>query len=175
MPTNPEKPVDKPYFHSSVEEHLDDLADQAKNPREPREDNGERGVPMQQVVFDSKHIDLFNEALRAPKHEHRRAAQRAMRGFVRAVEKPTEKPQGISINAAAEEFNVPSNFFWRWSKQRRVIPIVSEGTGRGSATILNREKAREVAELYHQAKREGRQPKKLLEERFPTSPTFFQK
>jgi transcriptional regulator with XRE-family HTH domain/DNA-binding transcriptional MerR regulator len=71
--------------------------------------------------------------------------------------------QGITANAAAREFNVPTKFFLRWAKQLGVIPILSEGTGQGSATYLDREKAREVAELYHEAKRQKIQPKKLLE------------
>jgi hypothetical protein len=166
MPTNPEHPVRIPYSHASVPDHVDDLQKQAENPQKPREGSGEKVVPMQRVVFDRRHIDLFNQALQDPNHEHRRAAERAMRGFTRAVEKP-EKPQGISINAAAEEFNVPENFFWRWSKQRRVIPIVAEGIGQGSPTYIDKEKAQEVAEIYHEAKRQRRQPKKLLESKYP--------
>jgi hypothetical protein len=168
MVTNPEKPVGKPYFHSSenVKEHSDDLLDQAKNPQAPREGNGEKAVPMQHVVFVNRQARLLLEALGNPNHPNRREAERAMRGFTRAVEKP-EKPQGISINAAAEEFNVPENFFWRWSKQRRVIPIVAEGIGQGSPTYLDKEKAQEVAEVYHEAKRQRRQPKKLLETKYP--------
>jgi DNA-binding transcriptional MerR regulator len=71
--------------------------------------------------------------------------------------------QGITANAAAREFKVPTNFLLRWAKELGVIPIVSEGKGAGSATYLDREKAREVAELYHEAKRQKIQPKKLLE------------
>jgi hypothetical protein len=71
--------------------------------------------------------------------------------------------QGITANSAAREFNVPTKFLLRWAKQLGVIPILSEGKGAGSATYLDREKAREVAELYHEAKRQKIQPKKLLE------------
>jgi hypothetical protein len=166
MVTNSEHRVRIPYSHASVSDHVNDLHKQAENPQAPKAGSGEKAVPMQRVVFDRKQIDLFNAALENPDHEHRRAAERAMRGFTRAVEKP-EKPQGISINAAAEEFKVPENFFWRWSKQRRVIPIVAEGIGQGSPTYLDREKAQEVAEVYHEAKRQRRQPKKLLESKYP--------
>jgi hypothetical protein len=71
--------------------------------------------------------------------------------------------QGITAHAAAREFNVPTKFLLRWAKQLGVIPILSEGTGQGSATYLDRGKTREVAELYHEAKRQKIQPKKLLE------------
>jgi hypothetical protein len=166
MGTTPDNRGESHYFHASVPEHIDDLRKEARNPQAPQEGTGEKRLPMQGVIFDPRHIDLFNEALRNPDHPNRREAERAMRGFTRAVEKP-EKPQGISINAAAEEFNVPENFFWRWSKQRRVIPIVAEGIGQGSPTYLDKEKAQEVAEIYHEAKRQRRQPKKLLESRYP--------
>jgi transposase-like protein len=166
MTTNSEHRVRIPYSHASVPDHINDLHKHAENPQPPPAGNGEKVVPMQRVVFDRRHIDLFNAALENPDHEHRRAAERAMRGFTRAVEKP-EKPQGISINSAAREYDVPQSFLWRWSKQRRVIPIVSEGIGSGSPTYVDREKAHEVAEIYHEAKRQKRQPKKLLEERYP--------
>jgi DNA-binding transcriptional MerR regulator len=79
------------------------------------------------------------------------------------AERRPQLDQGITANSAAREFNVPTNFLLRWAKELGVIPILSEGTGAGSATYLDREKAREVAELYHEAKRQKIQPKKLLE------------
>ena len=71
--------------------------------------------------------------------------------------------QGITASAASREFNVPISFLLRWAKTEGVIPILSEGKGQGSATYLDREKAREAAELYHEAKRQKPQPIKLLE------------
>jgi hypothetical protein len=168
MGTTSENPVRNHYMHAPerVKEHKADLDDQAKNPQVQEEGRKEKAVPMQHVVFVNRQARLLLEALGNPNHPNRRDAERAMRGFTRAVEKP-QKPQGISINAAAEEFNVPENFFWRWSKQRRVIPIVAEGIGQGSPTYLDKEKAQEVAEVYHEAKRQRRQPKKLLESKYP--------
>jgi hypothetical protein len=106
MATHPEKPVSINYSHASVPDHVDDLHKQAENPQAPREGEREKALPMQGVIFDSRHIDIFNQALQDPNHEHRQAAERAMQGFARAV----EKPDGISINSAAREFNVPENF-----------------------------------------------------------------
>ena len=79
------------------------------------------------------------------------------------AERRPQLDQGITASSASREFNVPTHFFLRWAKQLGVIPILSEGTGQGSATYLDREKAREMAELYHEAKRQKIQPKKLLE------------
>ena len=91
------------------------------------------------------------------------AAVQALGSFAEAA----EKSKVVTINAAAREFNVPENFLRRWSKQRRVIPIVVEGKGQGSPTYLDREKTQEVTEIYHEARRQGRQPKKLLESKYP--------
>jgi hypothetical protein len=79
-----------------------------------------------------------------------------------AVERP-HLDRGITANAASREFNVPTNFLLRWAKKEGVIPIISEGTGVSSATYLDREKAKEVAELYHEAKRQKTQPIKLYQ------------
>jgi transcriptional regulator with XRE-family HTH domain/DNA-binding transcriptional MerR regulator len=79
------------------------------------------------------------------------------------AERRPQLDQGITASSAAREFNVPINFLLRWAKELDVIPILSEGTGQGSATYLDREKAREAAELYHEAKRQKIQPNKLLE------------
>jgi hypothetical protein len=54
MATNPENSrriTAINYFHGSVPEHLADLSDQAKNPRAPKEDNGEKAEPMPRVVY----------------------------------------------------------------------------------------------------------------------------
>jgi hypothetical protein len=165
MASTSENPVRNHYLHAPerVEEHKADLDDQAKNSQAQEAENQEQGIPMRGVIFDRRYIDLFNAALNNPDHRLRPALERAMQGFIAAA----DKPEGVSISSAAREFNVPENFFWRWSKQRQVIPIVAEGKGQGSATILDREKVQEVAELYHEAKRQRKQPKKLLESKYP--------
>jgi len=155
-----ENPVRNHYLHAPerLEEHKADLDDQAKNPQKPREGNGEKAVSMQRVVFDSRHVDLFNQAVQDPNHRLRRAAEQAMRGFARAA----EKPEGISIHSAAREYNVPQTFLWRWAKIKGIIPILLEGKGKGSATLIDRERAQEVAGIYHEAKDLGIQPNQLL-------------
>jgi hypothetical protein len=168
MVTNSENRGESHYFHASVPEHKADLNDQATHPKAPGEGTGEKVLPMQGLIFINRQTRQLLDALGNPNHPNRREAQQAIRGFTRAVARKTEeKPQGISINAAAREFNVPENFLWRWSRQRSAIPIVAEGIGSGSPTYLSREKAQEVAEIYHEAKRLNRQPKKLLEEKYP--------
>ena len=152
MVNTPENPVRNHYLPASVPEHKADLDDQAKNPQAPRERTGERALPMQGVIFENRYAKRLFEALDNPNDPDRLAV---------------DKPDGITINSAAQEFNVPENFFWRWAKKRRLIPIVSEGKGQGSPTYLDKEKAQEVAEVYHEAKRQRRQPKKLLEAKYP--------
>jgi hypothetical protein len=160
--TNPENPI-RHYSHTSVTDHVDDLRKQAKNPQAPRVGNGEKAVPMQRVVFEPRHIDLFNQALKDPNHQHRQEAEKAMRGFTRAV----EKPKGMSIRSASRELNVPQAFLWRWTKQMRIIPILAEGSGSGSNTLIDREKAQEVAEIYREAKQQHVQPIKLYQRKYP--------
>jgi hypothetical protein len=106
---------------------------------------------------------LLIDAVQNPDDPLSQEAVQALGSFAQAV----EKRKGISINSAAQEFNVPESFFWRWSKKRRLIPIFSEGKGQGSPTYLDREKTQEVAEVYHEAKRQRKQPKKLLESKYP--------
>ena len=163
MVNTPENPARNHYLHASVPEHKADLDDQAKNPQAPRERTGERALLMEGVIFENRYAKRLFEALDNPNDPDRLAAEKALWGFTRAV----DKPDGITINSAAQEFNVPENFFWRWAKERRLIPIVSEGKGQGSPTYLDKEKAQEVAEVYHEAKRQRRQPKKLLEAKYP--------
>jgi DNA-binding transcriptional MerR regulator len=79
-----------------------------------------------------------------------------------AAERP-HLDRGITARSASREFNVPTNFLLRWAKKEGIIPIISEGTGVSSATYLDREKAKEAAELYHEAKRQKIQPIKLYQ------------
>jgi hypothetical protein len=150
-----ENPLPIHYPHSSVPDHAPQLVKEGKWEQAPKKG----------VVFEARHAKLLFEALENPDHAHRQAAERAVRRFAREV----EKPQGISISSAAQEFNVPLNFLWRWAKERHVIPVIWEGGGIGSATYLDRDKTQEVAEIYHEAKRQRKQPKKLLEEKYPES------
>ena len=163
MVANPEHRARIPYSHADIPKHVDDLGKIPENPQQAQKPgNGEKAVSMQQVIFDRRHIDLFNQALQDPTHEHRRAAERAMRGFARSV----EKPQGISLNSAASEFNVPQTFLWRWAKIKGAIPILAEGNRRGSPTLIDKGKAQEVADLYHEAKALGIQPNTLLARKY---------
>ena len=106
-----------------------------------------------------RHAELLFEALENPDHELRQAAEQGLRGFAEAA----VKNKGMSVNSAAQEFDVPAHFLLRWAKQMGIIPILLEGKGPGSATYIDREKARKAAEIYHEAKQLGIQPKKLLE------------
>jgi transcriptional regulator with XRE-family HTH domain len=123
----------------------------------------EQAGQRQGVIFDSRHVDLFNAALRDPNHPNRREAEQAMRGFARAV----EKPKGMSIRSAARELNVPQAFLWRWTKQMGIIPVLAEGSGSGSDTLIDREKAQEVSEIYREAKQQRIQPIKLYQRKYP--------
>ena len=68
---------------------------------------------MQQVVFDRKYIDLFNQAVQDPNHQLRRAAEQAMRVFTVASEntgkaKVPEIFQVVdTIEEAAAKIGVP--------------------------------------------------------------------
>jgi hypothetical protein len=73
------------------------------------------------------------------------------------------KIRGISASDAAREFNVPTDFLLRWAKKEGIITILSVGIGPGSPTFLDREEARGAADIFHEAKRQGIQPKKLLQ------------
>jgi hypothetical protein len=165
MVNTPDNPARNHYFHAPerLQEHKADLDDQARNPQVAREGTGEKGLPMQGVIFDRRHIDLFNQALQDPNHEYRRAAERAMRGFTRVV----EKPKGMSIRSAARELNVPQAFLWRWTARMGIIPILAAGSGSGSDTLIDKDKAQEVAEIYREAKKQHVQPIKLYQRKYP--------
>jgi transcriptional regulator with XRE-family HTH domain len=123
-----------------------------------------KGKAKQGIYLDeeavARAVSVYNEA----KQKGIQPTRFLKAELAQQTEKHPQLAQGITANSAAREFNVPTNFLLRWAKELGVIPIVSEGTGAGSATYLDREKAREVAELYHEAKRRRIQPKKLLEQ-----------
>jgi hypothetical protein len=171
----PEHSVRIPYSHAGVPDHINDLRKQAENPQSPRVGNGEKAVPMQgQVVFESGRtpdpLEQLPEnlkqptkeliaALGNPKHPLRPDAEKAVGGFARA----SDKSKGISARSASREYHAPTTFFLRWARHFGVIPILEQGKGQGSALILDREKARQAAELYHEAKQQRIQPKKLID------------
>jgi hypothetical protein len=158
MSSTSEHRVESHYSHASIPHHVDDLHKQAENPQAQREGTGEQALPRQGVIFDSSHVRLLLEAIGDPNHPLRQQAERAVGGFAEVA----EKRKGISANSASREFNAPTTFFLTWAKQYDAIPILSEGKGQGSAIILDREKARQAAELYHEAKQQRIQPRKLL-------------
>jgi hypothetical protein len=145
----------KPYPHENVGFHMAQLQAEALGQQTPKKG----------VVYQSSHAKLLFDALGNPNHSNRREAEQAVRGFAQAV----ERSKGVSINSAAREFNVPSDFLLRWAKKRGIIPILLEGKGSGSATLIDKGKAQEVAELYHEAKQLGIQPVKLLEKKKASS------
>lgn len=123
----------------------DELAQRLRELLEEIDTNPERSdSPVNDFLLRDR--NARNQPL--PVYEEQLHAEQAVRGFAEAV----EKPQGISLNSAAREFNVPQELFWRWVKGRGIIPILSEGKGSGSPTLIDRGKAQEVAEAYHEAK-----------------------
>jgi hypothetical protein len=162
MATNPEKPVGKPYFHSSdsVKEHLDDLHDQAKN---PRAGNGERDVPMEHVVFQRRHITLLNRALRNPNHRLRQAAERAMQGFTMDA----ERDEIITLNQAEKEYGIPNTSLSGWVA-KGIIPYANRDE---YAIYVRKDMLDKIAPVYHQAKEQGKLAapilKKMRDELFP--------
>jgi DNA-binding transcriptional MerR regulator len=118
---------------------------------------GKQGIYLDEAAV-ARAASIYEEARQKGIQPARLLSELTQKG-----EEPLQLLQGITAHAAAREFNVPTNFLLRWAKELGIIPILSQGTGRGSATFLDREKAREVAEIYHEAKRQKIQPKKLLE------------
>jgi hypothetical protein len=159
MVTNSEHSKRINYFHDreQVEEHLDDLAEQAKNPLIPREGNGEMGVPMQGVVFQRRHITLLNRALRDPNHRLRDAALVAMQGFTSAAERE-EKTR--TLNQAAKEYGIPQKNLSEWVA-KGLIPYENRNE---YAIYVRTDTLDKVAPVYHQAKERGKLAAPLLRE-----------
>ena len=74
-----------------------------------------------------------------------------------------ESARAISLQDAARLWSVPDHFLWKWARQGK-IPVLQQPKGPGSTTYLDKEAAEQVAEIYHEAKRQGRRPIKLFEE-----------
>jgi hypothetical protein len=171
------------YSHTSVLDHAPQIIKEEK--LQPRNKQGqspqarikahqEKGRKTGDIVYERgrarynrEHLQatsgtlakLLIDAVKNPDDALSSAAVQALGGFAEEA----VKIRGISANSAAQEYNVPTNFLLRWAKQVGVIPILSEGIGPGSPIFLDREKAQEAANIYHEAKRQGIQPLKLLE------------
>jgi hypothetical protein len=166
MVTNPEHPVRINYPHASVTDHVADLQKDAKNPQPRREGNGEKAVPMQDVIFQRRHITLFNKALRDPNHKLRQAALEAMQGFTRAAESEDETR---TLNQAAKEYGIPQKNLSEWVA-KGLIPYENRNE---YAIYLQRGVLDKVAPIYHDA-REQRKPvapilREMHDELFPES------
>jgi hypothetical protein len=159
------------YFHDRVKEHVDDLRDQAKNPQAPKESNGERGEPMQTVVFERRHITLLNRALRDPSHRLRDAAVELMQGFTRAA----ERDEITTLNRASIEYHIPVKNLSDWVA-KGVIPYENKDE---YAIYVRRDVLDKVAPVYHQAKEQRKLAapilKKMRDQLFPDSATSSQK
>jgi hypothetical protein len=165
MATNPEKPVGIPYFHSSVPDHVDNLHEQARNPQTPREGSGEKAESMQTVVFQRRHITLFNKALRNPNHPLRQQAEQAMGGFVMA----TERDEIITLNQAEKEYGIPNTSLSGWVA-KGIIPYENRDE---YAIYVRKDMLDKIAPVYHQAKEQrklaGPILKKMHDVLFPDS------
>jgi hypothetical protein len=166
MVHNSENPARINYFHGSVPEHLDDLADQAKNPLAQRERDGEQGVPMQGVVFQRRHVTLLNRALRNPNHRLREAALEAIQGFTRAAEREEET---TTLNRAAKEYGIPQKNLSEWVA-KGIIPYESRDK---NAIYVHKGMLNKIAPVYHGAREQGKPAAPILremhDELFPAS------
>lgn len=68
--------------------------------------------------------------------------------------------RGITLNAAASKYDVPQDFLWRWAEDNK-IEILQRATRAGGRTIVNEDDVVRVADIYHRAKEQGIQPKRL--------------
>jgi hypothetical protein len=166
MGTTSENPVRNHYMHAPerVKEHKADLDDQAKNPQKSRERTGEKGRPMQAVVFQSKEAKLLVEALEKPDHKYRQQARQAVRRFTAAIEKDLAqdliKDRGIVMDQASRKYGVPASTLRGWEGMGLLTALYR---GRGKQGVYyNEEDIARLAPIYHQAKQEGEQPAKRI-------------
>jgi hypothetical protein len=157
MVTNPEDSVGLPYAHGSLPKHVDALRKQAENPQLPPESRGEKAIPMQDVIFQRKHVTLLNKALRDPSHRLRAAALELMHGFTRAAERE-EKTR--TLNQAAKEYGIPQKNLSEWVA-KGIIPYEDRDE---YAIYIRRDILDKVAPVYHQAKERGKLAAPLLRE-----------
>jgi hypothetical protein len=173
MGNTPENPARNQYLHASVPDHAPQIVGEGKFQRSTERKTEKRKTRRGDVFvrgqerYNREHLQataptlgkLLVAAVQNPNDPLSLEAVQALGSFAQAV----EKRKGISASSASREFNVPTDFFLRWAKKEGIITILSEGKGPGSPTFLDREEARGVADIYHEAKRQGIQPKKLLE------------
>jgi hypothetical protein len=166
MGTTPDR-SESHYYHASVPEHKADLADQAKNPLKPREGTGEKGLPMQGVIFQRKDITLLNKALRDPNHRLRDAAIQAMHSFTMAA----KRDEITTLNQAEKEYGIPNNTLSDWVA-KGIIPYEDRDE---NAIYVRKDMLNKIAPVYHHAKEQrklaGPLLKKMRDELFPDSPT----
>jgi hypothetical protein len=173
MVANAEKSA---YYPHTMPDHGSEIVDEgkwqpSKEPQVLRAGNEEKDVSMQHVVFQRRHIALFNKALRNPNHRLRQAAERAMQGFAIAA----EEDQITTLNRAASDYGIPVKNLSEWVA-KGVIPYESRDK---YAIYVRRETLDKIAPVYHEAKEQGKLAapllKKMHDELFPTSPASSQK
>jgi hypothetical protein len=171
MVTNSENPIRNHYLHKSVPDHVGDLQKQSENPQAPREGIGEKGMPMEGVVFQRRHITLFNKALRNPNHPLRQQAEQAMGGFVLAA----DRAEITTLNQASKEYGIPNTSLSGWVA-KGVIPYENRDE---YAIYVRRDVLDKVAPVYQRAKEQGKLAapilKKMRDELFPPRSTSSQK
>jgi hypothetical protein len=170
MATHPDKPA---YYSHTMPKHGSEIVREGRwqqsaerKAEKPKRRRGDVFV-RERDRYKREHLQataqtlgkLLIEAVQNPNDPLSQEAVRALGSFAEAA----EKRMGISAKSASREFNAPITFFISWAKQYGAIPILSEGTGQGSAMILDREKAQRAAELYREAKQQRIQPRKLLD------------
>jgi hypothetical protein len=165
MANTSENPVRNHYLHDPerLQEHIGDLQKHAENPQGLRLRKRETAPPMEQAVFERRHVDLFNEALTNPDHRLRSAAERAMQWFTVTA----EKAEVATLNKAANEYRIPHKNLSEWVA-KGVIPYESRDQ---YAIYVRREILDKVAPVYHQAKEQGKLAapilKKMRDDLFP--------
>jgi hypothetical protein len=166
MVTNAEKPA---YYPHTMPDHGKKIVNEGKwqlnkEPQTQRSKKREKAPPMQQVVFERRHVDLFNEALNNPNHRLRPAAERAMYGFTVAA----EKAEVATLSQASREYQIPLKNLSDWAR-KGLLPYTREK----NAILLRREALEKVAPVYHEANEQGKQAapilKEMRDELFPES------
>jgi hypothetical protein len=167
MANSSENPVLNHYLHNPerVLEHIGDLQKQAENPQGLRLRKREKALPMEQVVFERRHVDLFNEALTNPDHRLRSAAERAMQWFTVTA----ERAEVATLSQASREYQIPLKNLSDWVR-KGLLPYTREK----NAILLRREALDKVAPVYREANEHGKQAapilKEMHDELFPASP-----
>jgi hypothetical protein len=171
MATHPDKPA---YYSHTMPNHGSEIVREGKwqqrnelkteNPQVQKARKREKAHPMPQVVFDRRHVDLFNEALNNPDHRLRSSAERAIYGFTVAA----EKAEVATLSQASREYHIPLKSLSEWVR-KGLLPYTREK----NAILLRREALDKVAPVYHEASEQGKQAvpflRKMHDELFPAS------